>query len=280
MMTWIWEFFLNWRQPLEILIIFAVVYSVLYYSRKTHGARMMLVLVVLLLTMWVLAGIMALPVITMLFEEFYGSTIIALLIIFQPEVRRGLTQLGLLMEKRHRKEVIGEIEDAVINMASNKVGALIVIEGKEQLRSLVEDAIQLDAQVNSQLLESIFFPNSPLHDGAVIIRGDRIIAARVILPLTRSKKISPHLGTRHRAALGIAEESDAVTIMISEESGGVCIAYDGELHRDLSAFGLNRMLDTLVVGKSSGDLDEALQLVSAEEERTSLETAESMEDKK
>ncbi len=265
-MTQFWEIILNWRQVLEIIILFAAIYVVLYYSRKNHGSRMMLVLVVLLLSIWVLARIMELPVITTLFEEFYGSTIIALLIIFQPEVRRGLTQLGLVMEKRHRKEVISEIEDAVVNMAGNKVGALIVIEGKEQLQSLIDDAIQLDAQVNSQLLESIFFPNSPLHDGAVIIRGDRIVAARAILPLTRSKEISPHLGTRHRAALGIAEESDAVTIMISEESGGVCIAYDGELHRDLSEFGLNRMLETLVVGKDSNELDETIQLVSAQEE--------------
>lgn len=269
-MTQFWEMIMNWRQPLEIAILFAAIYVVLYYSRKTHGARMMLVLVVLLLSVWVLARIMELPVITMLFEEFYGSTIIALLIIFQPEVRRGLTQLGLVMEKRHRKEVISEIEDAVINMAGGKVGALIVIEGKEQLQSLIDDAIQLDAQVNSQLLESIFFPNSPLHDGAVIIRGDRIVAARAILPLTRSKEISPHLGTRHRAALGIAEESDAVTIMISEESGAVCIAYDGELHRDLSEFGLNRMLETLVVGKDSRELDETIQLVSAQEEGNPL----------
>ena len=269
-MAQLWEMILNWRQPLEILLLFSVIYVVLYYSRKTHGARMMLVLVVLLLSLWVGARIMELPVITMLFEEFYGSTIIALLIIFQPEVRRGLTQLGLVMEKRHRKEVISEIEDAVINMAGSKIGALIVIEGKEQLQSLIDDAIQLDAQVNSQLLESIFFPNSPLHDGAVIIRGDRIVAARAILPLTRSKEISPNLGTRHRAALGISEESDAVTIMISEESGGVCIAYDGELHRDLSEFGLNRMLETLVVGKDARELDETIELVSAQEENGEL----------
>ena len=269
-MAQLWEIILNWRQPLEILLLFSVIYVVLYYSRKTHGARMMLVLVVLLLTLWVGARIMELPVITMLFEEFYGSTIIALLIIFQPEVRRGLTQLGLVMEKRHRKEVISEIEDAVINMAGSKIGALIVIEGKEQLQSLIDDAIQLDAQVNSQLLESIFFPNSPLHDGAVIIRGDRIVAARAILPLTRSKEISPNLGTRHRAALGMSEESDAVTIMISEESGGVCVAYDGELHRDLSEFGLNRMLETLVVGKDANELDETLELVSAQEENSEL----------
>ena len=269
-MTQFWEIILNWRQPLEIIILFTAIYVVLYYSRKTHGARMMLVLVVLLLSVWVAARIMELPVITMLFEEFYGSTIIALLIIFQPEVRRGLTQLGLVMEKRHRKEVISEIEDAVINMAGSKIGALIVIEGKEQLQSLIDDAIQLDAQVNSLLLESIFFPNSPLHDGAVIIRGDRIVAARAILPLTRSKEISPHLGTRHRAALGISEECDAVTIMISEESGGVCVAYDGELHRDLSEFGLNRMLETLVVGKNARELDETLELVSAQEEHEDL----------
>ncbi len=279
-MTQFWEIILNWRQLLEIVILFSAIYVVLYYSRKTHGSRMMLVLVVLLLSIWVLARIMELPVITMLFEEFYGSTIIALLIIFQPEVRRGLTQLGLVMEKRHRKEVISEIEDAVVNMAGSKIGALIVIEGKEQLQSLIDDAIQLDAQVNSQLLESIFFPNSPLHDGAVIIRGDRIVAARAILPLTRSKEISPHLGTRHRAAMGIAEESDAVTIMISEESGGVCIAYDGELHRDLSEFGLNRMLETLVVGKDSHELDETIQLVSAQEESGDLAETIDAEDKK
>ena len=279
-MTQFWEIILNWRQLLEIVILFSAIYVVLYYSRKTHGSRMMLVLVVLLLSIWVLARIMELPVITMLFEEFYGSTIIALLIIFQPEVRRGLTQLGLVMEKRHRKEVISEIEDAVVNMAGSKIGALIVIEGKEQLQSLIDDAIQLDAQVNSQLLESIFFPNSPLHDGAVIIRGDRIVAARAILPLTRSKEISPHLGTRHRAAMGIAEESDAVTIMISEESGGVCIAYDGELHRDLSEFGLNRMLETLVVGKDSHELDETIQLVSAQEESGDLAENIDAEDKK
>ena len=279
-MTQFWEIILNWRQLLEIGILFSAIYVVLYYSRKTHGSRMMLVLVVLLLSIWVLARIMELPVITMLFEEFYGSTIIALLIIFQPEVRRGLTQLGLVMEKRHRKEVISEIEDAVVNMAGSKIGALIVIEGKEQLQSLIDDAIQLDAQVNSQLLESIFFPNSPLHDGAVIIRGDRIVAARAILPLTRSKEISPHLGTRHRAAMGIAEESDAVTIMISEESGGVCIAYDGELHRDLSEFGLNRMLETLVVGKDSHELDETIQLVSAQEENGDLAETIDAEDKK
>ena len=279
-MTQFWEIILNWRQLLEIVILFSAIYVVLYYSRKTHGSRMMLVLVVLLLSIWVLARIMELPVITRLCEVFYGSTIIALLIIFQPEVRRGLTQLGLVMEKRHRKEVISEIEDAVVNMAGSKIGALIVIEGKEQLQSLIDDAIQLDAQVNSQLLESIFFPNSPLHDGAVIIRGDRIVAARAILPLTRSKEISPHLGTRHRAAMGIAEESDAVTIMISEESGGVCIAYDGELHRDLSEFGLNRMLETLVVGKDSHELDETIQLVSAQEESGDLAENIDAEDKK
>ena len=270
MITQLWEILLNWRQVLEIIILFAIIYLVLYYSSKNHGAKMMQVLVVLLLAIWGLARIIELPVITKLFDEFYGSTIIALLIIFQPEVRRGLSQLSLFMEKRHRKEVISEIEDAVINMAGNKIGALIVIEGKERLQALIDDAIQLDAQVNSQLLESIFFPNSPLHDGAVIIRGDRIVATRAILPLTRSKEISPHLGTRHRAALGISEESDAVTIMISAESGAVCIAYDGELHRDLSEFGLNKMLEKLVVGKDSDELAETIELVSAQEENNGL----------
>jgi diadenylate cyclase len=276
-MTQFWEIILNWRQLLEIVILFSAIYVVLYYSRKTHGSRMMLVLVVLLLSIWVLARIMELPVITMLFEEFYGSTIIALLIIFQPEVRRGLTQLGLVMEKRHRKEVISEIEDAVVNMAGSKIGALIVIEGKEQLQSLIDDAIQLDAQVNSQLLESIFFPNSPLHDGAVIIRGDRIVAARAILPLTRSKEISPHLGTRHRAALGISEDSDAVTVVVSEETGTISITYRGVIHRDLTSDDLESLLEKVLILKDDLELSEAVKMLDDNGENTPEQSGENKE---
>ena len=171
-----------------------------------------------------------------------------------------MARLGSLaiFENRRRRELINEVIAAVLDMAKRKCGAIIVIECKVRLQTLIDDAIIMDAKVNSLMLESIFFPNSPLHDGAVIIRDDRIVAARAILPLSGSEKISRQLGTRHRAALGISEESDAVTVLVSEESGAVSIGHDGKLYRDLSAGELRKLLDTLIVQKETGDLDETI----------------------
>ena len=169
--------------------------------------------------------------------------------------------------------MIGEIVGAACNMAYRRCGALIVIERKIRLQALADDAVALDGKVNSLLLESIFFPNAPLHDGAVIIRGDRIVAARAILPLTRSKEVSAQLGTRHRAALGLSEESDAVIIVVSEETGAISIAQRGALHRDLDGKGLQALLERLLVDKDEEEFSETAKLL-AEPSQESVDAVE------
>jgi diadenylate cyclase len=143
-------------------------------------------------------------------------------------------------------------------MSRRKCGALIVIERRIKLQMLIDDSIPLDIKVNALILESIFYPNSPLHDGAVIIRDDRIQAARVILPLTRSEKISPRLGTRHRAALGISDETDAVSVIVSEETGSISIACKDEFHRDLSIPQLEHLLEQYIIQKADSEIQETL----------------------
>ena len=172
-------------------------------------------------------------------------------------------EIGRILElDKSRREMIGEIVAAACNMAHRKCGALIVIERRIHLQGLVDDAIPMDDRVNSLLLESIFYPNAPLHDGAVVVRGDRIIAARTILPLTRSKEVSPQLGTRHRAALGISEDSDAVIVVVSEETGTISIALRGALHRDLDADSLRSMLVKLLVERDEDEFSETAKLLA------------------
>lgn len=259
-MNMLLEFFTDWRAILQVVLLFVMIYLAMYHLRNTNGSLVMAGLLMLIGVLWCLAMVLDLDVISRLLEMILGSLFLMLMIIFQPELRRALGRLGSLAiwEKRRRKELINEVISAMLNMAKRKCGAIVVIECKVRLQQLIDDAVVLDAKVNSPLLESIFYPNSPLHDGAVIIRGDRIVAARVILPLSSSEKISKRLGTRHRASLGISEESDAVTVLVSEESGAVSIGHDGRLYRDLSAVELQKLLDKLIVQKDAGELNETI----------------------
>ena len=263
-MSGILDFLTDWRAILQIVILFSVIYLALHHLRNSHGSLVLAGLLMALAFLWSLSLLLDLEVLTRILEMILGSLLLMLMIIFQPELRRALARLGSLTiwENRRRRELIGEVITAVQNMAKRKCGALIVIECKERLQPLIDDSIILDAKVNNLMLESIFYPNSPLHDGAVIIRDDRVVAARAILPLSRSENISRQLGTRHRAALGIAEESDAVTVLVSEESGSVSIAHGGKLYRDLSLDELHKMLDTLVVQKDAGELDETIRQIN------------------
>jgi len=150
-------------------------------------------------------------------------------------------------QEDRKKEVITEITTAVLNMANRKIGALMVIERKIGMRAIVEDAVKLDIKVNSMILESIFYPNSPLHDGAIIIKNDRIIAAHAILPLSRDENFTKSLGTRHRAAVGITEETDAVVVVVSEENGNISVACRGSIRYDVKVDKLLRYLSALLV---------------------------------
>ena len=252
------------RMIAEIGILFFAIYGVLYYLRSTRGSFVLFGLVALWAMFSLAAHYLKMDVISRLMGITGSTLLVVLVILFHPELRRMLAQVGsyTVWQGRRRREMIGEIITAACNMARRKCGALIVIERRIHLQTLADDAVALDDKVNSLLLESIFYPNAPLHDGAVVIRGDRIIAARAILPLTRSKEVSPQLGTRHRAALGISEDSDAVIVVVSEETGTISIANRGVLHRDLDGDGLRRMLVTLLVERDEDEFSETAKLLA------------------
>lgn len=257
------------RPVVEIGLLTVLIYKTLYYLRGSRGSYVLAGMMVLLLVLSLLSYKLQLEVISWLLEGLWVTIGPALFIIFQPELRRAFAQLGTftIWRGKRRREVIGELVTAAGNMARRKCGALIVIERRIGMQAIVDDSIRLDIKVNSLVLESIFFPNSPLHDGAVIVRDGRIIAARAILPLTRAENISRRLGTRHRAALGISEETDAVTVVVSEETGFLSIACRGVLHRDLSVGELEQLLEKLLVQEQDEtDLAETVQMLEAQSE--------------
>lgn len=252
------------KMALEVFILTVVIYKTLYYLRGARGASVLAGITILLLVLTWLSKQLRLDVINWLLTGIWGTLGAAMVIIFQPELRRAFAQLGSFSfsQGKRRREVITEIVTAAANMARRKCGALMVIERRIGMQNLIDDSVRLDIKVNSMVIESIFFPNSPLHDGAVIIRDDRIVAARAILPLTRSQSISVRLGTRHRASLGISEETDAVTVVVSEETGAISVACRGALHRDLSQDELANYLEKLIIlEQDDSDLAETVQML-------------------
>ena len=274
------------RAGLQVAILFIVINQILYYLRNTRGSLVLSGVLIGVMALAIAAKHLGLQVINYILSNLYGSALLALIIVFQPELRRALAQLGSLMvrEGKKRREFTGELVAAVRDMSLRKCGALIVIERRMKLQALIDDSVPLDIKVNALVLESIFYPNSPLHDGAVIIRDDRILAARVILPLTRAEHISSRLGTRHRAALGISEESDAVSVTVSEETGAISIACLGNFHRDLSIPQLEQLLEQLIVQRDDSEIPETMlmleemdnsnQLLAAKNEEKEAENAE------
>lgn len=245
------------RPTLEVGVIAFLIYKVLYFMRGTRGAYVLTGLIILLLGLSIASDALKFEVISWLIEGFWGILATAVIVIFQPELRRAFAQLGsyTFLRGKRQREVIGEIVAAVENMALHRCGALIVIERRIGMRAIEDDAVKLDIKVNAMILESIFFPKSPLHDGAVIIRDNRIVAARAILPLTRSSaEISKRLGTRHRSAIGISEDTDAVVVVVSEETGTISICSHGILRRGLSVSQLEHYLEALII-ENQDDLD-------------------------
>ncbi|MFA7232086.1 MAG: diadenylate cyclase CdaA [Victivallaceae bacterium] len=244
------------RPVLEVLIIAFIIYKILYYLRGTRGSTVLAGMVIALMLLTTLSDKLNFEVISWLLSGLWTLLATAIIVIFQPELRRAFAQLGTLpfQGKSRKKETITEVVTAVLNMAKRKIGAIIVIERKIGMRAIVDDAVKLDIKLNSMIIESIFFPNSPLHDGAVIMKNDRIIAAHAILPLTRDEEISRTMGTRHRAAVGITEETDAVAIVVSEETGNISIACRGSIRRDVKADKLLRYLTGLMISTDENSL--------------------------
>lgn len=239
---------------LEILIISFLLYQVIGWFKKSRAWTLFKGIAVLALC-WLFAAIFELNTILWIFRNTISVGIIAIIIIFQPELRKALEQLGNRNfiaslfdsgsnEKRERfsAKTTNELVKATFEMAKNKTGALIVIEQNVGLEDYERTGIPIDAMITSQLLVNIFEHNTPLHDGAVIMRNNRIIAATCYLPLSDNMEINKELGTRHRAAVGISEVSDSMTIVVSEETGDVSVAVGGELFRGLDADNLKKKL--------------------------------------
>ena len=231
----------------EIGILWFIFYVILMFSRGTRGVHVLkgIILVVLF---FIITQKLGLDTINWILTKLFAISVIGFLIIFQPELRRGLASIG-----QHRwseiffkeAEIIREIVKASLSLSNRRIGALIAIQRESKLNHYAESGIEIDAKVNTELLMTIFMPNTPLHDGGVIISGDRILGAGCLFPLTQNPKVSKTLGTRHRAGLGLSEESDAVVIIVSEETGGISVATGGKLTHDLDKDALSRVLNNL-----------------------------------
>src|SRR6516225_3646039 len=217
------NFFLNyWNAAIEILLLAIAIYYGYLYFRGTRGAKVLTGLAILFITLTLVSQILNLTVISWLLRSLTAFLAIALVVIFQPELRRALAELGssqFFSSTTQKKETIDVITEAVFELASKQTGALLAIERDTAIQSFAESGVSIDCEISQELLLTIFFPKTPLHDGGVIIRNDRIIAAACIFPVSQREDLDRTLGLRHRAGLGISEESSAVLNRGNSRSG-------------------------------------------------------------
>lgn len=239
----------RWQDALDILIVSVVIYRVLLIIKGTKAEKMLIGLGVLLFAAFV-SKYLQLYTTDWIVFSFWSQVVVAIIVLFQPEIRRALAQMGessFLQNFTSAEELksLEEIVKASVALASRKIGALIVIEREVSLAEYVEIGTSLDARVSRELLLSIFHPSSPIHDGAIVIRGNRVVAAGCFLPITIGSDLSKALGTRHRAGTGITEETDAVAIIVSEETGTVSVGIGGKIETHVDMGTLRDMLTDL-----------------------------------
>jgi diadenylate cyclase len=240
----------HWRDVLEILILTIGIYNALRFIRGTRGAPVVTGFLVVLLAFVLASILLHLEVLKYLLGAFSAVFVLAVLVIFQPELRRMLAELGnlsLFATAREQRENVEVIVQTVERLADVRIGALIAVEQSIHLQEAVESGIAVDCEATPEMLETIFFPNNAIHDGGVILKGDRIAFAACIFPLTQRQDLSKSLGTRHRAAIGLSEETDAVVVVVSEETGSISYAYKGQLVRGLTSEELRAFLTTMLV---------------------------------
>ena len=241
------EFFgmqITWRVILDIGLVAILYYNIIVLVRGTRAAAVLYGLVVVLVIYYV-SDLFNLYTLNALLGEFLASIFLVVVILFKNDIRKALASVGtkrFWSRSEVREDALDQMTLAVMSMSASSTGAIIVIEKNMPLGDIVERGIELDAKVNKELLETIFVTETPLHDGAVIIRRDRLVAAGCILPLSNKVRGQPKYGTRHRAALGISEGSDAITVVVSEERGEVSVAMNGRLTTSLDETRLRRVL--------------------------------------
>lgn len=230
--------YLSWQSFIEILILWVVIYHIMLFF---EGTRAVYVLrgVIILFVFFLLVQVFRLDILGWLLGKLFGISVIALLIIFHPEIRQGLARLGQRhlfaapLRAEELESMLKEIIKAAEAISRTQFGALIVMEKKDPLTAYIEKGVVIDARVSADLIEAVFTPNNPLHDGALIVQHGRLVSAGCLLPLTESQELSRVFGTRHRAALGLSEETDAIIIIVSEERHDISLVYRGRLYKDM-----------------------------------------------
>lgn len=245
----------GWRDVLEVAIVSVAIYRVLLIVHRTRAMQVLVGLVVLGVA-YGIAYVLQLSMIVYLLGLIFSFGAIALLVVFAPELRAALAQIGRSPMSRffsdmRKSEIADEVAEAVERLSRSGIGAIVAIEREVSLDEYVQSGSVMHARVSADLLATIFTPYSPLHDGAVIIRGDTIVGAGCILPLSQATMIDRSLGTRHRAALGLSEETDALVVVVSEETATITVARNGRLRRDVSALELR----ALVEGRAPAELE-------------------------
>lgn len=238
----------HWKDVAEIALLAVAIYYTWRFFKGTPGANVLVGLVVLFLTAMLLSQILGLMVIGAIFESLSKVLVIALVIIFQPELRRGLAALGghrLFFATNQNRASLDLVRELTFDLANRQLGALMAIERGQNIEGFAESGVKIDCTLSTELAVSIFFPKTPLHDGGIIIRNDRIVSAACIFPITQRADLDRALGLRHRAALGLTEESDAIVIVVSEETGIVSICHDGTIERSFDPESFDRRLGEL-----------------------------------
>lgn len=255
-LSWVAERLLDPRAIVDILVVTALFYWVLWVAQGTRALSVIRGIIFLFLILFVTGEVLNLRTLNAILSTIWPALIIAIPVIFQPELRRAFEQLGHAgswirspfpsQDDTAIETMIEEVVRASYQLSRLRYGALIVIERETTLQDFVTRGVAINADISRQLLINIFFPNSPLHDAAVVIGSNRILAASVVLPLTDNISASSSLGTRHRAGVGITEESDAIAVIVSEETGQMSVAHSGRLIRNLDQDRLRRVLRTLL----------------------------------
>ncbi len=262
---------------MDILIVTCVIYLVIRFVRKTQAAPLMKGIIILLL-IWAFADLLKFNVTSYLIRGLLDFGILAVIIIFQPEIRALLERVGrskikiksLMTQSEDTAEVINNSIDAIVSacsaMSKTKTGALIVVEGGTKLGEIVDTGTVIDASMSDEMVQNVFYPKAPLHDGAAIVRDGRIVAAGCVLPLTKNPNLSSELGTRHRASIGVSEVSDCMAVVVSEESGIISVAHNGVLTRNISPMELKAMLRMhLRLEEEQSAADKALSIFKKKE---------------
>jgi len=263
----------SWTSALDVLIVAFFIYQLLQFLRGTHAVQMAIG-ALLLVALYYTSEWFHLQTVSWLLHNVLPYAAFGIIVIFQAEIRKVLAHLGktpLLgaFTARKTEEVVDEVVLAATTLASTQTGAIIVLEREMGMRSYIETGIALDAVVTYDLLVSIFNPNTPLHDGAVVIQGNRVAAAACFLPLTVNPELSRTLGSRHRAAIGVTEDTDAVAVVVSEETGIISVVAGGKIRRGFDGRSLKQaLLESFELDSDTGDAAPAERTVAARSERS------------